>query len=157
MSGALFLHNRQRTRKINSALLRKIISGLLDQILKRDEYELGLHLVTRRKITELNEAYLQHQGSTDVITFDYSDPARPQWLAGDIFICVAEAVEQARQFKTTWQSEIVRYVVHGLLHLCGYDDRSAKDRLKMKTEEDRCLALLAKQFAFARLAPANDI
>jgi len=64
---------------------------------------------------------LRHAGATDVIAFDYS--IRASHLRGEIFICVDEALVQARRFRTTWQSESVRYVVHGVLHLLGFDDR----------------------------------
>ena len=147
MSGALFLYNRQRTRKINSALLRKIISGLLDQILKRDEYELGLHLVTRRKITELNETYLQHQGSTDVITFDLSDGGlrRPREIDGEIVISVDMARREARRRRLPVTQELLRYAIHGTLHLCGYDDRTAAQRRRIRAAEDAVLAVLSKR------------
>ena len=86
---ALLVRNHQRDRKIDSAFLRKAVTTLLEEVMKIREYEVGVHLVTRPRIKELNETYLRHEGSTDVITFDYLDLARPDWLAGDIFICVA--------------------------------------------------------------------
>ena len=61
-------------------------------------------------------------------------------LHGEIFVCVDEAVLQARKFGTSWQSEIVRYIVHGVLHLLGFDDSSAGARRKMKREENRLVA-----------------
>ena len=110
-------------------------------------------------MTRVNETFLQHEGSTDVITFDHSElspgPQTPDPrlnLHGELFICVDEAIRQARRFRTTWQSELVRYVVHGVLHLLGHDDHHAADRRKMKREENRLVRLMARRFAFTRLS-----
>ena len=88
-----------------------------------------------------------------MITFDHDDSGEK--LHGEFFICPEVAVAQAREFRTSWQEEIVRYCVHGLLHLRGYDDVRAADRRKMKREEDRVVNELKKQFAVARLSRAR--
>ncbi len=75
-------------------------------------------------------------------------------LHGEIFICIEDAVRQAREFRTTWQSELVRYLIHGVLHLIGYDDLTAADRHVMKREENRLLRTLSRQFSFRDLAIA---
>ncbi len=161
------LANRQRTRNLNLRWLKQIANALLVD-LKIEDAELGVHLIATPEMTRLNEKFLRHQGSTDVITFDYTDngrASRPQpaakpgvigtsrpTLHGEIFICVDEAVLQARKFGTSWQSEIVRYLVHGILHLLGHDDSRADERRKMKREEDRRLRELSRRFSLAHLA-----
>jgi probable rRNA maturation factor len=158
--------NRQRTQKIDLRLLKQIAGALLAD-LKIADAELGVHLVAAPEMTRLNETFLRHQGSTDVITFDYSDngragcprpAARPgatgtsrPALHGDIFICVDEAAWQARKFRTSWPSEIVRYLIHGVLHLLGHDDSQAGRRRKMKCEENRRLRALSRRFSLAQL------
>ena len=77
--------------------------------------------------------------------------ACPTLLHGEIFVCLDEAVSQARRFHTTWQSELVRYVVHGVLHLLGYDDAASRARRKMKAAEDTLVRQLARQFDFHSL------
>jgi rRNA maturation RNase YbeY len=72
-------------------------------------------------------------------------------LHGDLFICVEEAIRQARQFRTTWQAELVRYIVHGILHLQGYDDAAPGHRRVMKREEDRRMRRLAARFRLSAL------
>ena len=62
------------------------------------------------------------------------------------------AVKQAKEFQSSWQSEVVRYVVHGVLHLLGYDDLQPALRRRMKREENRLVRRLAKRFALAQLA-----
>jgi ssRNA-specific RNase YbeY (16S rRNA maturation enzyme) len=64
-------------------------------------------------------------------------------------------VKQAREFGTTWQGELVRYVIHGLLHLCGHDDLMSAARSKMKREENRLLRETTKRFVLAKLETRN--
>jgi rRNA maturation RNase YbeY len=72
-------------------------------------------------------------------------------LYGEIFVCVDEAVWQAQKFGASWQSEVVRYIVHGILHLLGFDDASVAARRKMKREENRRLRELSRRFALSKL------
>jgi len=161
----LVLRNRQRTRPIRLTLLRRLATALLSDLLSLGRYELAVHLVAAPEMARVNQRFLDHAGSTDVITFDYTGesdspaagakraPARPpKRLHGEIFICIDDAVKQARQFRTTWQSELVRYLVHGVLHAVGHDDSTPADRDVMKREENRLLRKLSRQFSLERLA-----
>src|SRR5205823_2610504 len=103
------------------------------------------------EITRLNKTFLHHAGPTDVITFNYSPRRTSEVLHGEIFICTSETVAQARRFRTTWQLELARYLVHGILHLQGHDDLHSAPRQKMKREENRLLRGLARRFALRRL------
>ena len=151
----LEIFNRQRTKKINTRLLKQIVGDLFAES-KIEQADLGIHLVAAPEMTRLNEKFLRHAGPTDVITFDYSTP-RPQipgpgrLLHGEIFVCVDEAVLQARRFGTSWQSEVVRYIVHGILHLLGFDDSNADVRRKMRREENRRLRAIARRFPLSKL------
>ena len=144
------ISSRQRSRKVNPRRLREITKALL-MALQIESADLGIVLVGARKMALLNETFLRHEGSTDVITFDYAGKVAGTALAGEIFICVDEAVSQAKRFQTTWQSEMVRYIVHGVLHLLGHDDLRAKARQKMKREENRRLRELSRRFALSKL------
>jgi probable rRNA maturation factor len=84
-----------------------------------------------------------------VITFDQNEGGCR--LKGEIYICPEVAISQAKEFRTSWQQEVVRYAIHGLLHLQGHDDRSVAGRNKMKREEDRMVSDAAKHFAIPRL------
>jgi probable rRNA maturation factor len=161
--------NRQRAKKINRCLLQQVGAALLAE-LKVESAELSIQLVTTPEITRLNEKFLRHAGPTDVITFDYANNAgqafrlplkpikRPEdrrdalpAIHGEIFICVDKAVRQARTFGTRWQSEVVRYLIHGVLHLLGFDDASAGARRKMRREENRRLRELSRRFPLSKL------
>jgi probable rRNA maturation factor len=147
--GTLTLHNRQRLRSVDKLLLRRIITAALREVDRCKTFDLGVYLVGAVEMQGLNETYLRHKGSTDVITFDYNDPAQPARLCGEVFVCIHEAVRQAGRFRTAWQSEVVRYVVHGILHLSAYDDRRLTDRRRMKREEDRLVRHVSRQFDWA--------
>jgi len=147
--------SRQRARKINRRLLKQITAALLID-LKLPDAELGIHLVAAPEMTRLNEKFLRHAGPTDVIAFDYSIPGSRtpdsrSKFHGEILLCVEEAIRQARKFGTSWQSEMVRYLIHGILHLLGYDDRRTAARRKMKREENRRLSELSRRFPLSKL------
>jgi len=146
------VRNRQFTRRVQVPLLRRITRTLVSELLDKKRFEIGVYLVSEAEVTQLNEAYVRHKGPTDVITFDYCETA----LAGEIFVCVDEACIQARRYRTTWQSEVVRYIVHGVLHLSGYDDRRSAERRRMKVAEDALVAELERRFRFNELAPGGN-
>jgi probable rRNA maturation factor len=148
--------NRQRTKKINLRSLKQIANALLVE-LKIESAELGINLVATREMALINETFLKHKGSTDVITFDYADKATETILAGELFICVDDAISQAKQFKANWQSETVRYVIHGVLHLLGHDDHRVAARRKMKREENRLLRCLSKKFSLAQIGSGSKL
>jgi probable rRNA maturation factor len=146
----LCLRNRQRVCPLDLRFLRRIMRHVLQQNFQGGDHELCFHFVEAREIAMLNDKYLGHTGPTDVITFDHG-PHGQKWH-GEIFICPEVAVAQAKEFRTTWPSEVVRYAIHGLLHLAGYDDLKPMARRKMKREEERVLKDVMKTFAVARLS-----
>jgi probable rRNA maturation factor len=148
----LMVRNRQRSHRINTGDLRRIILHLLEVELAFENFDIAVHLVGEDVMTQANSVYLNHEGCTDVITFDHKVPGHNPGLQGDLMVCVPEAVRQAKQFHATWQKEVVRYIVHGTLHLCGYDDHKAPDRRAMKEMENRILGRLARQFDLNRLS-----
>jgi probable rRNA maturation factor len=150
----LSICNRQRTRKLDTKLMRQIVAHVLEQVFGLKSYSCAVQIVSPKRMAEVNWEFLQHEGSTDVITFDYKDYPDHDSLqiAGEIFICFEEAVKQAKEFSTSSQSELVRYAVHGILHLLGYDDLTPEKRKIMKREENRVVRLLEKRFEFASLS-----
>jgi probable rRNA maturation factor len=154
----LVIANRQRTKPVNARQLKIIVAALFDELRIKDG-DLGINLVGEREMTLVNETFLQHEGSTDVITFDHHEAAQAEVpvLHGELFVCVDEAILQARRFRTEWQPEVVRYIVHGLLHLRGYDDHGSVPRRKMKREENRLVRLLAKKFSLAQIAGGSKM
>jgi probable rRNA maturation factor len=150
----IVVRNRQRAQRLNAKYIREIVHSLLFEELSRDEFEIGISIVGEEAMTQMNESYLRHKGSTDVITFDYKDATRPNLLTGEVFVCLDEALAQAPRFRVMWPNELVRYIVHGILHLCGFDDKTAAARRKMKREENRLMRRLAARFKLDQLKSA---
>ena len=89
-------------------------------------------------ILDINQRYLQHDYFTDIITFDYCEG---NVLSGDLFISVDSVRENALEYRTEFEEELNRVIVHGLLHLIGYDDHSDEDVRTMREKENYYLAL----------------
>lgn len=91
------------------------------------------------KILEVNRKFLQHDYFTDIITFDRS---RRRLIAGDIVISLDTVRTNAEQVGTTYDNELMRVIIHGVLHLCGINDKGPGEREVMEAHEDRALAIL---------------
>jgi rRNA maturation RNase YbeY len=154
------VNNRQRAVRLDPVRLQAMGVWLLRRCPEWGDYDLGVRLVGRREMAELNWRHLRHEGSTDVITFDYSEAVASASLAeeggmrGELVICPDEACRQAARFGTTWEAEVARYLIHGILHLLHYDDLEPAARRRMKRVEDQWVKALARQFRFASLAKA---
>ena len=98
------------------------------------------------KILEVNREYLQHDYYTDIITFDYCDLEGRGVVSGDIFIDVDTVADNARIYGATRRDEMLRVVVHGVLHLCGQKDKTPRAEKQMHRKEDKYLKLLEEQF-----------
>ncbi len=98
------------------------------------------------KILEVNRQYLQHDYYTDIITFDYCEG---NILNGDIFISLDTVRSNAEEFGTTYENELHRVLIHGILHLCGQEDKSDKARKEMTRKENDALAMLNEMNANA--------
>ena len=152
--GKLTLRNLQSDRRIDMRLLRRIARLVADDRFGKNGYELTICLLSASEMARLNAEFLAHDGPTDVITFDYW-PSLDGLVHGEVLLCVAEALRQARQFGTTWPQELARYLIHGLLHLDGHDDQDAAKRRRMKREENRVLREISRQFPLRDLAQAD--
>ena len=87
---------------------------------------------------KMNVQHLNHDTLTDIITFPYnSNP-----IEGDIFISIDRVKDNAQDFKTTFENELHRVMIHGILHLCGYKDKTEEEEAFMRQKEDECLARL---------------
>lgn len=101
--------------------------------------EIGYLFVDDEKILEVNREFLNHDYFTDVITFDYSDA---DILNGDIVISLDTVRTNAEKFHKDYTEELYRVVIHGILHLCGINDKGPGEREVMEREENKALTLL---------------
>ena len=92
------------------------------------------------KILEINTQYLKHKYYTDIITFDYTEG---NTVSGDIFISLDTVKTNSERFSTNYEEELRRVMIHGILHLCGIDDKTATARIEMKRAENEAFDLLS--------------
>lgn len=102
--------------------------------------EIGYLFCSDERILEVNRQFLQHDYYTDIITFDYCQGNR---IAGDLVISLDTVRTNAEQFSAEYETELNRVIIHGILHLCGINDKGPGEREIMEAEENKALALLA--------------
>lgn len=108
----------------------------IEQVLLSEGKSLGeveYFFVDDDELLTINKTHLQHDDWTDIITFDY---VVHNLIQGDIFISIDRVEENARNLNTDFIDELKRVMIHGVLHLCGYKDKSEKDKLQMREKED---------------------
>lgn len=93
-----------------------------------------------RFLLALNKKFLKHNTLTDIITFQYPSDS----LTADIYISTQRVKENAKKYAVSFENELHRVMIHGILHLCGYSDKSPAKKAKMRTLEDHYLRLLKK-------------
>ena len=143
------VRNQQRQVSVVSKEIRKVATILMDELRETNAYDLTIVFVNETRMAKINLKHLHHEGATDIITFDYTTPTL---LHGELIICPAVASEHAAQYQVTLGHEIARNIVHGVLHLLGYDDGQTIARNKMKREEERLLKILARRCALDTLS-----
>ncbi|MGL4520106.1 MAG: rRNA maturation RNase YbeY [Phocaeicola sp.] len=99
--------------------------------------EINYIFCSDEKILEVNRTYLQHDYYTDIITFDYCAGNR---IAGDLFISLETIATNAEAFEQPYERELYRVIIHGILHLCGIDDKGPGEREIMEAAENSALA-----------------
>ena len=120
------------------------VSRWIAEVVKQHDLELGeitYNFTNDDRILEYNKQYLQHDFYTDIITFDYDHDGV---VSGDIVISLDTVASNAEQYGTDPDEELLRVIIHGVLHLCGIDDKGPGEREIMEQAENKALALLAE-------------
>ena len=92
-------------------------------------------------LLEINQQYLNHDTLTDIITFEYTEP-KSHYLDGEIYISIQRVRENAKSLDVDFNSELHRVIIHGVLHLLGYTDKTARDKAEMRRREEKYLKAL---------------
>lgn len=100
--------------------------------------QVDLAVVGSLRMADLNRRYLRHRGPTDVLSFDLSEQDRTR-ICAQLIICADVAVRQAKRYGTSARRELLLYVVHGLLHLLGYDDSTSAGSARMRQRQEQIL------------------
>lgn len=114
----------------------------LDKVSNLESKKLGdisLIFCSDEYLLKVNQDYLDHDYYTDIITFDYTED---DFVSGDLFISIDRVKENAETNKVDFINELNRVIVHGVLHLCGYKDKSEEEEALMRSKENQMLELL---------------
>lgn len=126
------------------AIKRRIVSNWIKTVALNHEKKVGdiaYIFCSDEKILEINNQYLNHDYYTDIITFDYTVK---NLISGDIFISLDTIRSNSEKYNTRFVEELHRAIIHGILHLCGINDKGPGEREIMEEEENRALTILSK-------------
>ena len=127
----------------NKLISKHTIHNLVHTVKQHLEFSIAnleISFVNEVEMTQLNQKHKNHNGSTDIITFDYSKSKSA--IDGEIIISIDDALRNAKKFHVSSSNEIIRLVIHGILHLLGYNDEAKAERSVMRREEN----LLIRKF-----------
>lgn len=135
----MILFNYETDFKLsNEEQIQKWISNCID-LYDFSEGEINYIFCDDEYLLKLNVEFLEHDTLTDIISFDYT---LGKLISGDIFISVERVKENAKKLDQTFDNEVNRVIIHGILHYLGFKDKTAQAKIQMRKEEDKCLALL---------------
>lgn len=132
----LEITNRQKALNIQPGKYRKAVAFLLDK-LRVNTPAVAIHFVSQKKICQLHRRLFDDPTPTDCITCPYGEG-----FLGEVFVCPQAALDYVEVHGGNPQQETLLYVIHGILHLLGYDDTTPKARARMRRAEARCLRLV---------------
>jgi len=141
--GTVLIGNRQKAVRV----FRQRMSALVRFVGRAEGRRIGtvdLAVVGADEMAELNEQYLRHAGPTDVLCFDLSEGEEGP-LNAQVVVCGEVAAAEARRHGLTPQQELMLYVIHGLLHLTGHDDRRAGEARGMRARQEELLGRFCKR------------
>jgi probable rRNA maturation factor len=122
--------------KKTSAWIEKVVKTEKGRVLS-----LSYVFCTDTYLLDINRRYLDHDTLTDIITFDYTEPSSKN-LEGEIYISIPRVKENARSLDIDFNDELHRVIIHGVLHLLGYKDKTTKAKNEMRRMEEKYLSLL---------------
>ena len=126
-------------------LNEQVMSNWISSVISSESYtegDINYIFCSDDYLHELNVKFLKHNTFTDIISFDYKVGKE---LHGDIFISIDRVMENSEEFEVHFQNELSRVMAHGILHFCGYKDKTDEEKKKMRQKEDHYLKLLSEK------------
>lgn len=121
-------------RLVNKASVHKLVKAIKED-LNFKIADLTINFINSDKLQELNRKHLKHNYPTDIITFNYSGSLSN--LDGEIFISFEDAIINSKKYRVSLNNELIRLIIHGILHLLGYNDKTASEKKIMKSLENQ--------------------
>lgn len=142
----IILYDTQKDLQLDRSTLKEVTSFLIKEM-KIATDEIIVHFVTEKKISDLHSQFFNDPTPTDCISFPIDGTSLSRHhILGELFICPKVAIAQSKHYQTTPGKELLRYLIHGLLHLIGYNDIETKERKIMKGKEGALLKKVIAQF-----------
>ena len=143
MNASIEVFNLNKKHRINERFVVEIARRVL-KVLKKQNTELEIIFLSDAVIKPVNEKYKHNNRATDVLSFDLGS-------CGQILISSDMALRNSRVFNTPLEKELVLYVIHGILHLFGYDDEKPKERLRMFRKQDSIMEILCAKINLSKV------
>ncbi len=131
------LHVYSISKSLKKKGIHDLIKSLSNELYFKIS-DLEINFISAKSILDINKNYLNHDYTTDIITFNYSEIVNE--LDAEIFISIDDALSNSKKFNVSVSDELVRLVIHGILHLLGYDDIAHSDKKIMKRMENKLLS-----------------
>ena len=135
---AIHFHNEDVSTSFN----KTIVSNWLNNCIQDLDYktgEISIIFCSDDYLLDINKKYLNHEYFTDIITFNYNEK---NTIIGDLFISIDRVRENAKELKVDFNNELFRVIIHGVLHLCGYNDKTQDQQKEIRAKEDEFLDLI---------------
>ncbi len=144
--------NRNKKHALNEAFVEKLSSEILRVLKRAKDAEIEVVFLDDKDIRKLNRQFKKEDMATDVLSFriDREEFGREKFL-GEVVISLDTAFRNSKLFGTDAEYEIIRYVIHGMLHLFGYDDQTEKDRSEMWAKQEKLLSELCKRESLSKV------
>jgi probable rRNA maturation factor len=143
--------NKQKDLKVSTPQIKRLVKHAIEAAEVACD-EVGIYLVDRKKICQLHQEFFNDPSPTDCISFPLDDDETPFYrVLGEVFVCPATAIDYSAAHHSDPYEELTLYIIHGLLHLIGYDDIEDHERRKMREAEKYHLNLLKNKELILKL------
>ena len=129
--------NQQKIKRLNLKQIKASLAKVV-KLLGISSRSLSILFCDNKQIKKLNRKFLAKNSVTDVIAFSLDDDFDADYL-GEVVVSVERAVQVSRRYNNTWQQELTLYLIHGILHLLGYSDKTAAKRKQMEKKQNQIL------------------
>ena len=135
---AIHFHNEDVIASFNKTTVTEWLNSCI-QDLDYKTGEISIIFCSDDYLLDINKKYLNHDYFTDIITFNYNEN---NTIIGDLFISIDRVKENAKELKVDFNNELFRVIIHGVLHLCGYNDKTQDQQKEIRAKEDEFLDLI---------------
>lgn len=143
VQGNIYFHLQSKKYSLSQ---KRLISSWIKYCVQNQSLivgEINIIFCTPNKLLKINQLHLNHHDHTDIITFDHTIG---NIISGDLFISIERVRSNAKELGVLFTDEILRVIIHGVLHLMGFKDKSFASRKEMRAKEDQCLSLFHQKF-----------